>query len=47
MNDNVINNWDEIPEWKNQEITNFSCTPNGRIFSHQTCRYSATRKFAE
>ena len=18
MNDNVINNWDEIPEWKNQ-----------------------------
>ena len=31
MNDNVINNWDEITEWKNREITNFSCTPNGRI----------------
>ena len=24
MNDNVINNWDEIPEWKNREITNFA-----------------------
>lgn len=24
MNDNVINNWDEITEWKNREITNFA-----------------------
>lgn len=24
MNDNIINNWDEIPEWKNRDITNFA-----------------------
>lgn len=24
MNDNIINNWDEIPEWKNREIINFA-----------------------
>lgn len=24
MKDNIINNWDEIPEWKNREITNFA-----------------------
>lgn len=24
MNNEIINNWEEIPEWKNREITNFA-----------------------